>query len=107
MSTRKRRPNTIQKERVKDTRNHTKRNSSEASNIQERKGVSNPQLRKKNCENAPVYNNRNNGLYYYELLESLDSSQSQRKDLCLTNPFFIVNFYSKKDRKTWVLSFFL
>ena len=24
----------------------------------------------------------------------------KRKDLCLTNPFFIVNFYSKKDRKT-------
>ena len=89
-----------QKRTSKDTRNHTKRNSSEASNIQERKGVSNPQPHKKNCGNAPVYNNRNNGLYYYELLESLDSSQPQRKDLCLTNPFFIVNFYSKKDRKT-------
>ena len=100
MSTRKRRPNTIQKERVKLPLITQRETPQKPPNIQERKGVSNPQPHKKNCGNAPVYNNRNNGLYYYELLESLDSSQPQRKDLCLTNPFFIVNFYSKKDRKT-------
>ena len=107
MSTRKRRPNTIQKERVKIPAITQRETPQKPPTFRREKVSQIPNFVKRIAKNAPVYNNRNNGLYYYELLESLDSSQSQRKDLCLTNPFFIVNFYSKKDRKTWVLSFFL